>query len=352
MNSYIITDGSIMLSIGMKPYNVEQSHPNYDKVLDAVRAEDWDVIPSLVNITNTIANYGNGKIDVDVEHGVVTYNGDELHNSLTDRIIRMMKEGFSIDPLVNFLDNLMQNPSARAVEELYTFLEYGKMPITEDGHFLAYKRVNNDYTSVHDSKTDNSISTVVEMARNQVDDRSDNTCSNGLHFCSHAYLSSFSGAKVVVLKINPRDVVSIPTDYQNTKGRACAYEVVGELDADEVRAALSGSGWEDSVNTDYSDRDIDDHDYEKVSVDYLSGYDRGRTDGRAGVDYIAEAIVVTEMVIDTAEYIAGYKRGWKDGKGHKAFANLKNVAIDDRHDVDVFNALGDSEYRDDDEEDY
>ena len=351
MNSYIITDGSIMLSIGMKPYNVEQSHPNYDKVLDAVRAEDWDVIPSLVNITNTIANYGNGKIDVDVEHGVVTYNGDELHNSLTDRIIRMMKEGFSIDPLVNFLDNLMQNPSARAVEELYTFLEYGKMPITEDGHFLAYKRVNNDYTSVHDSKTDNSISTVVEMARNQVDDRSDNTCSNGLHFCSHAYLSSFSGAKVVVLKINPRDVVSIPTDYQNTKGRACAYEVVGELDADEVRTALGGGGWEDSVNTDYSDRDIDDHDYEKVSVDYLSGYDRGRTDGRAGVDYIAEAIVVTEMVIDTAEYINGYKRGWKDGKGHKAVANL-NVAIDDRHDVDVFNALGDSEYRDADEEDY
>ena len=34
---------------------------------------------------------------------------------------------------------------------------------------------------------------------------------------------------MVILKINPRDVVSIPTDYNNTKGRTCRYEVVGEV---------------------------------------------------------------------------------------------------------------------------
>ena len=33
----------------------------------------------------------------------------------------------------------------------------------------------------------------------------------------------------MIVKINPRDVVSIPTDYNNAKGRACRYEVIGEV---------------------------------------------------------------------------------------------------------------------------
>jgi hypothetical protein len=33
----------------------------------------------------------------------------------------------------------------------------------------------------------------------------------------------------MILKINPRDVVSIPNDYGYSKGRACRYEIVGEL---------------------------------------------------------------------------------------------------------------------------
>lgn len=335
MNSYIILDDGIMLSVGMKPYNVERSHPNYDRVIEAVKSDDWEAIPELVNIAKSLVKYCGDKIAVDVDNGVVTYNNDELHNSLNDRIIRMMKEGFSIDPLVNFLDNLMSNPSKRAVDELYTFLEYGKMPITEDGCFLAYKRVREDYKSVHDSKTDNSIGTIVSMPRNAVDDRSDNTCSSGLHFCSHSYLSSFSGAKVVVLKINPADVVSIPTDYQNTKGRACAYEVVGELGPDEVREALSGDGWSDSVNVDYDDRDIDEDEElaEVWSLDYLSGYERGRTDGRAGTTTPDGSVIVTEPVNDHEEWVEGYKRGWKDGNGHKA---RPNYIVDAPTDNDLF----------------
>jgi hypothetical protein len=42
-------------------------------------------------------------------------------------------------------------------------------------------------------------------------------------------LKSFGGERTVIVKINPRDVVSIPTDYDNSKGRACRYEVIGEV---------------------------------------------------------------------------------------------------------------------------
>jgi hypothetical protein len=76
---------------------------------------------------------------------------------------------------------------------------------------------------------DNSIGMIVEMERNEVDDNRDNTCSSGLHFCSESYLKSFGGARTVIVKINPRDVVSIPSDYNDAKGRACRYEVIGEV---------------------------------------------------------------------------------------------------------------------------
>jgi hypothetical protein len=37
-----------------------------------------------------------------------------------------------------------------------------------------------------------------------------------------------------MIKINPKDVVSIPTDYDNAKGRCCEYVVVSEIDSDET----------------------------------------------------------------------------------------------------------------------
>jgi hypothetical protein len=77
---------------------------------------------------------------------------------------------------------------------------------------------------------------VVEMERNAVDDNKDQTCSTGLHFCGMSYLSHFGGERTVIVKINPRDVVSIPSDYNDAKGRACRYEVIGELNVDPDKA--------------------------------------------------------------------------------------------------------------------
>jgi hypothetical protein len=77
---------------------------------------------------------------------------------------------------------------------------------------------------------------ILEMERNQVDDNKDQTCSTGLHFCGMSYLSCFGGERTVIVKINPRDVVSIPSDYNEAKGRACRYEVVGELGVEPEEA--------------------------------------------------------------------------------------------------------------------
>jgi hypothetical protein len=65
-----------------------------------------------------------------------------------------------------------------------------------------------------------------------------------LHFCSQDYLPHFGNgydSRVVIVKINPADVVSIPSDYNNAKGRACRYEVVGEIgnDGDKIDNAFN-----------------------------------------------------------------------------------------------------------------
>jgi hypothetical protein len=152
-----------------------------------------------------------------------------MHNALTSRKIAMLQEGFPIEPMVAFMENLYANPSKRAVTELYGFLEKNNLPITPDGHFLAYKKVRHNFLDVHSGTMDNSPGTIVEMERNQVDDNKDQTCSTGLHFCGMSYLSCFGGDRTVIVKINPADVVSIPSDYNEAKGRACRYEVIGEL---------------------------------------------------------------------------------------------------------------------------
>jgi hypothetical protein len=160
----------------------------------------------------------------------------------------------------------MENPSKRAIDELANFLDVGGLPITTDGHFLAYKNVRSNYFDIHSGKFDNSVGKVCEMKRNQVCDDKDLTCSSGLHFCSIAYLPHFSdasGGHTMVVKINPKDVVSFPTDYNNTKGRTCRYEVVGEY-TEDWRSKLKNneSGWDADLYDEDGDEYDDDDDRE------------------------------------------------------------------------------------------
>ena len=147
----------------------------------------------------------------------------------------MMSEGFDIKPMVNFLYNLMQNPLQSAIAELYDFLEACDLPLTKDGCFMAYKKIRSNYKDIHSGTMDNSPGKIVEMPRDNVNEDRMQTCSRGLHFCSKSYLPHFGsseGNRIVLVKVNPKDVVSIPADYNNAKGRACKYEVISEHTGD------------------------------------------------------------------------------------------------------------------------
>jgi len=231
---FLIQGNNITVVIGSKPHTISKTHVTYNKVLEAIKANDWDTVQDIIEPKKVVLNYGKGNISIQGEK--LFWKGEEFHNAIATRMIQMLQDGFPIEPLVLFMENLMTNPSYRSVQELYGFLEKNNLPITSDGHFLAYKKVRDNYFDVHSGTMDNSVGKVVQMERNKVDDKAENTCSSGLHFCSQSYLNSFGGERVMIVKINPADVVSIPTDYNQSKGRACRYEVIAELGVDPEKA--------------------------------------------------------------------------------------------------------------------
>lgn len=223
----IVSPGSVTIVVDGKSYTATTGHINFSRIREKVKVRDFEGIIDLFDVSSGIRSASNGKVTI--SNGTVYYNGQEFHNVLTMRMLEMLEEGFNIDPLIKFLENLMQNPSHVAVNELYLWLEKSNLAITDDGHFLAYKRVNDNYTDCHTGTISNKVGQKPSMPRNQVDDNRNNVCSRGLHFCSEEYLRSFSGARLMLLKINPADVVSIPSDYNNAKGRCWTYEVIAEV---------------------------------------------------------------------------------------------------------------------------
>jgi hypothetical protein len=260
---YLIQGDNIVVVIKNQSHTIGKTHIAYEKIKQAIKDGDWAAVDRVINPVKVVLDYGRGKIAV--QGSKVFWEGVEMHNALTRRMLAMLQDEFPIEPLVLFMEHLMENPSYRAVNETYEFLEKNQLPITPDGCFLAYKKVRADFKDVHSGTvlnkpayafTDEEMAalpikggakgevvmelvdgvTVVSMPRNQVNDDKTQTCSEGLHFCSQDYLGHFGGERVLILKINPRDVVSIPTDYNRSKGRACSYQIVGELGVDPDEA--------------------------------------------------------------------------------------------------------------------
>jgi hypothetical protein len=286
----IITNEGASFVINMVPYDCSSSHPNFEAVVLAADEKRWEDIPNLLNIKKRVQQLCETAKEITVHDDHITFGGERIHGTIVDRILTMGNEGRDIQSMVLFLTNLYKNPEKTAIAELYDFLVKAKLPITEDGHFLAYKRVNANYTSCYDNKTDNSIGSQPTLDRTSCDTNRHNTCSRGLHFCSYSYLSSFSGARTLIVKINPADVVSIPSDYDNAKGRAWTYYVEGEVD--QNRDALSETKSVVKSSNEVPTAEL----YDNASVEVLA-YDAGYRHKR-----YKEALVPNPHTVESTDW--------------------------------------------------
>jgi len=236
LDALIKTNDSITAVIDGVPKTMSSSHPSFSDAVLAISNNNINLLDSLFDIQTAIKT----KFDditcadgtISVYNGSIYYCGDRIHNYVVDKILEFMSEQLPFKPLLNFLRKLMENPSKRAVDELYRFLEHKHLPICEDGDFLAYKSVRSDYTDHHTGKYSNHIGAILSMPRNGVCDNADVGCSEGFHAGSYEYASTFGGSdsRMVIVKINPADVVSVPHDCDCQKLRTCRYEVVKNFD--------------------------------------------------------------------------------------------------------------------------
>ena len=247
-------DGNVALILNGKQFYIQKEDDVRERVLgmlsEGATAED---ILTVIDRATPVADYLEDS-DVKVVDGVLTYCGEEVHNSLTERIITFMKEGLPVQPLINFLKRLMENPSFSARNELFDFLDHRSLPITEDGHFLAYKSVNYNYKDKYSGKITNKVGETVTMARYGVDDDRGNGCGSGLHAGTLAYVQSYGSFhdeddsdRVVIVKIDPEHVVSVPKDCDCQKLRCCEYVVLRDYEGEMQHNLYTDEGdeWED-----------------------------------------------------------------------------------------------------------
>lgn len=246
--AFYFIGGLVTVVVDGNPFDVEPKHPKYKEIIDLLKrkvstpqAEDIKAKQLLAAlkadsldlraIAETI-----GWEDVKVDHGVVTVKGQPMRNSLTQRILDLQAAGLPYDSFVRFLVNLQANPSEESREALYDFLEQGRFPLTDDGCFLGYKGVHKgrltrpdgtEYKTLvdcHSGKFDMAPGNRHSMPRDKVDDNRNSACGAGFHVGTIGHAKGFGGVMIVV-KVNPRDVVSVPR-HDRTKLRCCEYESV------------------------------------------------------------------------------------------------------------------------------
>lgn len=170
---YRISAASISLVAGNKPIIIPSTHMNFEEVRAALLSSEHDVerIISLADIPTAIALASAGLVTV--YDGLVHYDGSACNNYLAKRILEHAAQSEDFKPLMTMLDLMMQNPNEEIRNDLFLWLEAGDMPVTEDGHIIGYKYVQEDYYSSHSGKKGkvlHALGTTVSMPREACDE--------------------------------------------------------------------------------------------------------------------------------------------------------------------------------------
>jgi hypothetical protein len=244
LNHIKSNDNHWTVVINGQPHQFDHTHPNYNGLVESVMGGDSETFVELLNTGAFIEDWSEGNFEF--RDGFLYYEDEQVASQPTDRIVGLIKQGYDHKPMLAYLNNLYQNVSNRAVMESYNWCSHKGLPITEDGMLIGYKGVSlysgadtkdkmgrtlSDGDMV-DKYTGNSfrnnVGDTCSMNRRKVSDDCGQGCAAGLHVGTFEYASDWAGRSgaVVLVKFNPADIVSVPTDCQHQKMRVSKYEVV------------------------------------------------------------------------------------------------------------------------------
>jgi hypothetical protein len=235
-------ESNLTLFLNGEMYVASDQHPNWTKIVAGALSGDIDV--DLFDVAKAVEKrFETLSSRASISNGELYFDGDVMHTALAGEVIRFLDEGEDDwKPLVAFLEKVMQNPQEHSRNQLFEWLERNEFTITDDGDIVGYKSVlktdEDVFTSVHEGtatvngveftgRIPQAVGDVVEMPRGSVAFDPSQGCSTGLHVANWKYASTWTThAAVFAVSVNPRDVVSVPTDSDFQKVRVCRYKVI------------------------------------------------------------------------------------------------------------------------------
>jgi hypothetical protein len=264
LNGNIITNDAgerfifALVSGHSEPLTAHESHPNFKAIAAKFLDKDEDGFVDLFDTPKAVEKaFKRLSERVTAKNGTIYFDGDEVHGTLVDTILRFMDEGAEFGPLVKFFENIAANPNQHSRDQLYDWLvaqqrNDGGVSIDSDGMLVGYKGVNRDSDGslvsgwsgkaivngvVVEGQIPNEVGSIVEMPRSEVAHNPSAACSRGLHVGTFSYAKAYARGAMLRVSVNPRDVVSVPTDAGGEKVRVCRY-VVEEVITEPVKSAL------------------------------------------------------------------------------------------------------------------
>lgn len=265
-------DGDSYISVfvpGHPPQVAGDSHPNFEKIVFGAAAGDEKVI-ELFDIAATAGQkFARLSERITTKNGRLYLDNVEVNSALATQVLRFLDEGVEDwKPLVAFFENVQANPNEHSREQLYNWLSQRDFTITQDGMIVGYKGVTSDLKSIHSGRAivdgqeitgqiPNALGSVIEMPRDQVQHDPSVGCHRGLHVGTYEYASGFAQGALLEVHVNPRDVVSVPTDCNWAKVRTCRYVVVDTIDQ-PYSSAIAPYDWTEDDDFGWGDDEGDD----------------------------------------------------------------------------------------------
>lgn len=231
-------------------YVADENHPNFEDILEGLEDGDPNVW-SLFDVATGLNRKFQSVTDrVTFDGDNIYWDGDVVHTVLAEQLVRSLENGtIGADAvaLARFWEKLEANPNEHSRTQSYDWLAAHNFQITPDGDVVGFKGVydegNGVYRSWHASTVTGkpsgfvndepqperdyvrqSVGDVVTMPRSEVSHNPHEACMRGLHVATRDYGSSY-GNTLLEVHVNPRDIVSVPTDASGDKVRVCRYKV-------------------------------------------------------------------------------------------------------------------------------